>query len=260
MKPKHAFLLLFVFALFGSCSVTKKTDDGGLRLKILSYNVRNARGMDDEVNFDRVAKVINRINADCVALQELDSATRRSGGVVVLDELAKRTHMYAVYNSSIDYDGGKYGIGILTKEKPLRHEAIALPGSEEKRSLLVFEMKDCVFCCTHWSLRQADRLASVALMNEVLEKYTHKPVFLAGDLNAVPASEEMAELTKQWIILNDPFQPTIPVVNPNRCIDYVLFKDNPQFHVRILETKVENEPLASDHLPVWVEVKVSKNN
>lgn len=97
-------------------------------LKILSYNVRNARGMDDATDYDRVANVIKRINADCVALQELDSATERSNGRVVLDELAKRTGMYATYNKSIDYQGGSYGIGVLTKEKPIRKASVSLPG------------------------------------------------------------------------------------------------------------------------------------
>lgn len=259
MKLKQVFLLLSVLLASVNCSVTKKAPDSGFQLKILSYNVRNARGMDDVTDFDRVAKVISRINADCVALQELDSATERSGGIVVLDELAGRTGMHAVYNASIDYQGGKYGVGILTKEKPLRHEAIPLPGSEEKRSLLIVEMENYVICCTHWSLRQPDRFASVAKINEALIKYTHKPVFLAGDLNAVPESEEIKELSKDWMVLNDPAQPTIPVVNPNRCIDYVFGKQSGVFRFEVLQTNVEDEPVASDHLPVWAKVEVKRN-
>lgn len=258
MKLKYAFLLVLSVLLFNSCSLTKKTSSDGLQLKILSYNVRNARGMDDITDFDRVAGVIRLINADCVALQELDSATERSGGVVVLDELARRTGMYATYNASIDYQGGKYGVGVLTKEKPLLFHGVPLPGSEEKRSLLIVEMKDYVICSTHWSLRQTDRFASVAVINEALKKYKDKPVFLAGDLNAVPESEEIKELSKEWLVLNDPEQPTIPVVNPDRCIDYVFGKRSDFFRFEVLRTKVENEPVASDHLPVWAEVRIIK--
>lgn len=260
MKLKHAFLLMMIFLLSGSCSVIKKTTNDGLQVKILSYNIRNARGMDEVTDFDRVANVIKRINANCVALQELDSATERSGGIVVLDELAKRTGMYAVYNASIEYQGGKYGVGVLTKEKPLRFEAISLPGSEEKRSLLIVEMNNYVICSTHWSLRQPDRFASVAFVNEALKKYPNKPVFLAGDLNAVPESEEIKELSKEWTVLNDPAQPTIPVVNPDKCIDYVFGKKSNLFRFGVLQTKVENEPVASDHLPVWVKVEIKRNN
>lgn len=258
MKLKHAFLLMMIFLLSGSCSVIKKTTNDGLQVKILSYNIRNARGMDEVTDFDRVAGVIERINADCVALQELDSATERSGGVVVLDELAKRTGMYAVYNASIEYQGGKYGIGVLTRDKPQRFEAISLPGSEEKRSLLIVEMDNYVICSTHWSLRQPDRFASVAVINEALKKHKTKPVIIAGDFNAVPESGEIMELSKEWIALSDPAQPTIPVVNPDRCIDYVFGKKSGLFRFEVLETKVEKEPMASDHLPVWTKVKIKK--
>ncbi|MBK5195524.1 MAG: endonuclease/exonuclease/phosphatase family protein [Proteiniphilum sp.] len=243
------------------CSGQKETDkqSGNSKIKILSYNVRNARGIDDVTDYDRVADVINRIDADCVAIQELDSATERSNGDVVLDELAKRTGMHASYNKSIDYKGGAYGVGVLTKEKPLRKEGIPLPGSEEQRSLLLVELQDYIICSTHWSLNQSDRVASVDVINSWLKDHTAKPLFLAGDLNAVPSSEEIQKLSKEWTILNDVTQPTIPVNNPNRCIDYLLFKNNPQFDVNLLESTVESEPMASDHLPVWVSITIKKN-
>ncbi len=258
MNLRSLLFALVVVLLTNGCSTTKKTKGDSSQLKILSYNVRNARGMDEVTDFNRVASVINRINADCVALQELDSATERSGGKVVLNELAERTGMHGSYSASIDYQGGKYGVGILTKEKPLSHKSVPLPGSEEKRSLLIVEMKDYVICSTHWSLRQPDRQASVEIINDAVKEFATKPVFVAGDFNAVPESEEIKELLDAWTVLNDPAQPTIPVVNPNRCIDYVFGKISNTFDFQVLQTKVEDEPLASDHLPVWVNLKVSK--
>jgi endonuclease/exonuclease/phosphatase family metal-dependent hydrolase len=87
-----------------------------------------------------------------------------------------------------------------------------------------------------------------------------KPLFLAGDLNAIPGSEEIQKLSKHWILLNDTSQATVPVNNPKRCIDYLLMMRNPHFSVNILETKVAHEPMASDHLPVWVSLSINKNN
>ncbi|MDD2247541.1 MAG: endonuclease/exonuclease/phosphatase family protein [Proteiniphilum sp.] len=258
MHKINLFLLLAISVMI--CCGTNRNNNKTETVKILSYNVRNARGMDEVTDYNRVASVIKRIDADCAAIQELDSATQRSGGFIVLDELAKRTGMFATYNKSIDYQGGGYGIGILTKEKPLRKEAVLLPGSEEQRSLLLVEMPDYVICCTHWSLNQPDRMASVDVINEVIKNYTSKPIFLAGDLNAVPGSEEIQELSKAWSFLNDTLQPTIPASNPEKCIDYVMVKNNPKFVFNVLETKVENETMASDHLPIWVTVSVKNNN
>jgi endonuclease/exonuclease/phosphatase family metal-dependent hydrolase len=249
--------ILFLFTNVDLFRQGERKSDSG-KIRILSYNIRNARGMDEVVNYDRIAGVIRRIDPDCVALQELDSATERSQGKVVLDELAKRLGMYASYSSSIDYQGGKYGIGILSKEKPLRKEIVSLPGSEEKRSLLVVELPGYVMCCTHWSLRQPDRLSSVEVVEETIRKYTTKPVFLAGDLNATPESPEIAELAKTWEILNDPSRPTFPSDNPRNCIDYIFFKKNSLFRITVLQTCVENESMASDHRPVWVDVQLSE--
>jgi len=227
-------------------------------LKILSYNVRNCKGLDDAINYERVAKVIRRINADVVALQELDSATSRSGRVVVLDELARLTGMFPSYRASISYQGGKYGIGILTKTKPIRNQSVSLPGEEEARSVLFVEMDKFVIGCSHFSLTQADRLKSVELVNQLASGYS-KPVFLAGDLNAEPTSPEIVKFAQDWKILNNTAVPTIPANQPTKCIDFVLAQKNKKFRFEVLKSVVESEPVASDHLPVWVEVMVISN-
>lgn len=162
--------------------------------------------------------------------------------------------MYGNYNKSIDYQGGGYGIGVLTREKPLRKEAMVLPGSEEQHSLLMVELSDCVIGSTHWSLKQPYRKTSVAVICRGMQKYNSKPVFLAGDFNAVPSSEEIREFGKEWTMLNDPASPTIPVKKPVHCIDYIWLKKDPKCNVKVLETRVEKETMASDHLPVWVTV------
>lgn len=249
--------ILFLFTNVDLFRQGERKSDSG-KIRILSYNIRNGIGMDEVPDYDRITHAIRRIDPECVALQELDSATERSQGKVVLDELAKKLGMYASYGASIDYRGGKYGIGILSKEKPLRKETVPLPGSEEKRSLLVVELPGYVMCCTHWSLTPSDRLSSIDIINKVTEKYTTKPVFLAGDLNATPESPEIAELAKTWEMLNDPSRPTFPSDNPCYCIDYIFFKKNSLFRITVLQTCVENESMASDHRPVWVDVQLSK--
>lgn len=254
MKRFLHYTCLFLLIAFGSCATTKQQKNGMPETKILSYNIRNARGMDEKTDYDRIARIIRSIHPDCVALQELDSATTRSNGAVVLDELAKRTGMHASYSKSIDYQGGGYGIGILTKEKPLHKEIILLPGREESRSCLIVEMPNYVICCTHWSLTHEDRIASVDEINAAVEKYLHKPVFLAGDFNSKPTSEEINLLSKNWMMLNDPSKATFPSGRPMECIDYIWARNNPLFDFKITMAKVENEPVASDHLPVWVSI------
>ena len=166
--------------------------------------------------------------------------------------------MFPIYNSSIRFQGGAYGIGFLMREKPITSEAIPLPGSEEKRSVLLVEMKGYVVCCTHFSLTQRDRAESVVLINQLVSKYK-KPVFLAGDLNAEASSPEIHKLSENWQILNDKPDPTFPANKPGDRIDFILAKRTENFQFKVIESLVEDEPMASDHLPVWVKVVVISN-
>lgn len=54
-------------------------------LKLITYNVRNANGMDGVISFRRVANVINNASPDVVAIQEVDSMTNRSRAYVCID-------------------------------------------------------------------------------------------------------------------------------------------------------------------------------
>lgn len=240
------------------CKTTRQTKVAGDNtITILSYNVRNCLGLDNAVNYQRVADVINRANADIVALQELDSATSRSKGVSVLNELAALTGMIPTYRASIDFRGGKYGIGILTRQKPLKVEGVALPGKEEQRSVLIVEMKNYSLACSHFSLTEADRLTSVEIVDQLTAKYTN-PVFLAGDLNANAGSSVIKAFSKNWQFLNDTTELTFPANKPTECIDYIMARKQTGHSFTIIKTMVGNEPVASDHLPVLVKVRIEK--
>lgn len=238
-------ILCAVFMAITPVSVHEKEP-----FKILSYNIRNAKGMDGQVNYERVAAVIRTANPAIAALQELDSVTKRSGGADVLKEIAVRTGMYYTYSAAIDYNGGKYGVGLLSKEKPVSVERITLPGREEKRTLLIVSFPAYVVFCSHFSLTEADQLSSAAIVNEQLKKI-NKPVYFLGDLNAVPTSAPIRALKEQWQLLSgESF--TFPSDVPDRCIDYI-FGARGKFNVA--KTAVIDEPLASDHRPLFVTLK-----
>jgi endonuclease/exonuclease/phosphatase family metal-dependent hydrolase len=246
-----AFLIAFLIWTVGEES-TQKPQPAPINVRLLSYNVKNCTGMDGVVDYARVADIIKRINPDIVALQELDSATQRSKDVVVLDELARLTGMHKTYGASIDYQGGKYGIGMLTKEKPVSWKRIPLPGREEPRSLLIVELEKIVIGCTHFSLTQEDRLSSATIVSNAFKEYS-KPVILAGDLNAVPGSAVMNSIEAKWDFLTDISVPTVP---SGRCIDYILGLKSGNWTFVTKKTVVEQEHVASDHLPVWADIEI----
>lgn len=224
-------------------------------LRLMSYNVKHGAGLDDKLDPQRTSSVIVRFNPDIVAVQEVDSATARSKGLYTLGELAARTGMYPIFAPAISYDGGKYGQGILTKERPLFYRVISLPGKEEKRSLLIAEFKKYVFCSTHLSLTPEDQMASLRILLKETKEFT-KPVFLAGDLNVHPDDPFIREAQTHFVILNNTIERTYPADKPDETLDYIMVSKKYAQHMAVRSTEVVNEPQASDHRPVTVIIRL----
>jgi endonuclease/exonuclease/phosphatase family metal-dependent hydrolase/predicted MPP superfamily phosphohydrolase len=254
MNLKHCSILLSAIvwpcAIFAHEIAPKEENT----IRIMSYNVHNCIGTDEQRDYRRIAGIISDIAPDVVAIQETDSATTRSNGDYVLKEVADRCLMFPLYAPAIDFQGGKYGIGILAKEKPLNVKHIPLPGREEARMLLIVEFEQYILACTHFSLTADDRLASVAIIKEAA-KGAGKPFFLAGDMNATPGEAASIALAEDFDMLSDPKQNTSPATNPAECIDYIYaYKNSPTCSV--LKRQVVRETVASDHLPLYVDVRL----
>ena len=247
MKHLYLFLCLFAMAL----SAHSQND-----LKLMSYNIRNAKGMDNVRNVQRIANVINNEAPDVVAVQELDSMTTRSNQTFVLAEVAERTQMHASYAPAIDFQGGKYGIGILSKDKPLDIQTYPLPGREEKRMLMVAEFNDYFFACTHLSLTEEDRLTSLEIIKNSV-KSNQKLFFLAGDLNDTPNSKFIQALQEDFLILTNTKKPTYPAPEPKETIDYIAAWKGNTDNFANLSAQVVEGPLASDHRPLTVQLRMS---
>ncbi|EKJ91113.1 Calcineurin-like phosphoesterase [Bacteroides finegoldii] len=226
-------------------------------LRLMTYNIKNANGMDDICDFQRVANVINNASPDVVAIQEVDSMTSRSGQKYALGEIAERTQMYAYFAPAIDFDGGKYGIGLLAKQIPVRLQTIALPGREEARTLILAEFENYIYCCTHMSLTEEDRMKSLEIVRSFVAPYK-KPLFLAGDMNAEPESDFIKELQKDFQILSNPKQSTYPAPDPKETIDYITALKSNANGFALISSQVLDEPMASDHRPILVELRTAE--
>lgn len=218
-------------------------------LRVMTYNVRNGVGLDNVLNYNRTAQVINNAQADVVAIQELDSITARSAKVDVLRQLAELTSMQATYSKAINHDGGAYGIGILSRTKPHKVRHIQLPGTEERRTLLLADFGDYLFMATHLSLTEADQISSMRIIDSIA-RTIDKPILLAGDLNFKPKSEPHKALAANFNIISSSKAATYPADKPTECIDYIAFGKQNRFYAEAKECYVVDAPEQSDHRPI----------
>ena len=228
-------------------------------LRIMSYNVRNGIGIDEKRDFDRVAKVINEYAPDVIAIQELDSATGRSNQLNVVEELAKRTNRHWIFAPSIDFMGGKYGIGMLSKEKPLNYHSVRLPNTEgkEARVILFAEFEKYVMCCTHLSLSEKERIESIpAIEKSIKELGTKKPIFLAGDMNSQKGDNTQKAFMRSFTYLSNPTVATIPSNTPEECIDFIYLYKNAKQSIDVINQETVQGVYGSDHLPVYTDILI----
>lgn len=236
-------------------------------IRLATYNTHRCEGWETQTNVDRAnynntAKVISLIDPDVIALQELDKFTTWHPHDQ-LQELADRTGMKPCYCKTIDYRGGDYGIGILSKREPLRTVSGDLPGTEARKFFLA-EFDDYIFIATHLChLETTNRAQSVEIINAYIAanyaSYT-KPIFLAGDFNeSNMSSEMMVKLKEKWEIISTSSNTFMNTATPKR-IDYIVLYKGNKAACEVLGTAVPsydeiNVNKVSDHLPVLVDIK-----
>ena len=203
---------------------------------------------------------VESADVEVVGLQEVDSCVKRSGYIPEAAILAEKLGIYSTFGAAIPLTSGKYGVAILSKEPPLTVHHYPLPG-EEKRTLLVCEFQEYVFATTHLALEEENRLASLSIILEEAQSWGDKPFFVCGDWNDEPTSTLIKTMKKNgFVMLNYPTSITsayytFPAGKPNRIIDYIASFGKVFRSVR--KRQVLNEPVASDHRPVLVEVRMN---
>jgi endonuclease/exonuclease/phosphatase family metal-dependent hydrolase len=273
MKQPFYFLSLIILLslfIFPSCKsdeleeyLPEPTNNlSGDTLRFISYNVYHF-GKNPEYpngNYGVIANILKDLKPDVVCLQELDSMTTRTNRVYQIKQLAELNSWNFRFASTISsYQGGSYGIGVVTPRPISKSSYYQLTSTDEQRGFLIVEFPKYIVVCTHFGGDEATRkLQAQELTAKIKELFgsTPKPIFLGGDLNSTPVSDTMKELYKNWILLSGQ-ENTIP--GGNKCIDYILMLNQGNKY-KVLESKVigtspfGNMQIESDHYPVMVTV------
>ena len=87
----------------------------GEDVRVLVYNVHAGKDAAGKESVQRISDVVKSIDPDIVLFQEVDKGTKRSGGVDQPAAYAKLTGLHVAFGKSLDYDGGEYGIAVLSR-------------------------------------------------------------------------------------------------------------------------------------------------
>ena len=262
MTSRTRFKILFVFICAVLCSAeaaqAKKT------LRVMTYNIHVGVGMDKKLDLQRIADVINRERPDLVGLQEVDRGVRRTEGKDEIVELAKMTSMEFAFAPNLDYQGGKYGVAILSRwpiKKPV-HRMFENKRESERRGMLAIEIevdkKRVNFVTTHLDYQFDDgRLFETEQLMKFLEG-TQGPLIVVADLNDIPEGSSYklmrTKFDDAWVTSRakgDGF--SYPADKPVKRIDHIFYRTGDR--VRAKKSWVV-ATLASDHIPVVAELEI----
>lgn len=230
-----------------------------MQLKLATWNIRRCVGRDGIMSPERCAAVLREMDADIVALQEVES--RPGHELDALAFLARETGTLAIPSVTMVREDTHYGNALLTRLRPLavRHHTLSEPGREPRAALDV-DLKpdgcDVQLIATHLGLRPAERRKQVRRLLPLFQLGARDLVVLAGDLNEWFLWGRPLRMLGR-LFPNTPHRRSWPAHAPLFSLDRIW--THPVCALRRLGThKSALARVASDHLPLIAEIELGQ--
>ncbi len=154
-----------------------------MRLTVATFNIHHGEGRDGRIDLTRTASTLAAIDADLVALQELDRGLPRSASVDQVGTLEELTGMVLHFWPTLKHSSGSaYGIALAARV-PLETKFVELPHSRgERRGAIVATVHGLTLIATHLAKADPDRALQTRRLADLAGVAT-APVVIAGDLN-----------------------------------------------------------------------------
>src|SRR5437667_5757027 len=187
--------LLIVSSNSESVPSTVATPANAHIIRVMTYNIHVGVGMDKKLDLARIAGVINAQHPDLVGLQEVDRGVTRTQRVDEIAELAKLTRMNYDFAFNLRYQGGQYGVAILSRFPimAMDHRLYKNTREAERRGFIRAEVnvkgRTINYVTTHLDYQYEDGRVFEAQQLLSALKDIKGPLILVGDFNDVPTGE-----------------------------------------------------------------------
>lgn len=221
---------------------------------VASYNIHGCIGRDGVLAPDRIAAVIRELDADIVALQEVDAQQHADRFLDQWLYLAEATGYHCVPGISLRTHRRDYGNAVLTRQPAaaIRLHDISVRGREPRGAIdldLAFPQGPLRLIATYLGLRHAERRDQIdQLLRLMAGDGESAATILIGDLNEwLRGSHNLRRLGAAF--MKSPAPASFPAGRPILALDRIAARGT----VRIAAAAAHRSPLAriaSDHLPV----------
>ena len=246
-----------------------------MQLKVLTYNIHRAIGMDRRFRPGRIVDILGHHGADLVLLQEVDEGAPRSRELDLARELGRESgypHVVAGYNVSLK--AGRYGNAVLSrwpfqihrnidltvdgrKRRGCLHARLTIEKGGRSQELDVFNL--------HLGLSARERTRQIGMLTRSAEFAAvpkEAPCLVAGDFNdwrslLLPVFVEILEFKSAT---RDRFGRqaairTYPSFSPTGALDKIYFRGALRL-TGARSCRLGVSRVASDHLPIIADFEI----
>ncbi len=227
-------------------------------IKVASYNIRKSVGLDRQRRPGRILDVINEINADIIALQEVDRRIGTRQTTLPRAMIAAETDLKIIDIATRPDSIGWHGNALLVRKdidvlSLRRHDIPVLEPRGAISADLVVRGARLRVVGMHLGLLNRFRKQQIrALGQQILNLDRPMATLIMGDLNEWRPKGSLSEFGPDFTVTTP--GPSFHSARPVAALDrIILHKD-----LELLDGKVHASSLAriaSDHLPIWADIR-----
>lgn len=155
------------------------------RSRIVTWNIRAARSAP----LDAIASELTAMQADLIALQEVDMRMRRTDFVDEPATLAAALGFHYAFAASIKWDEGDYGLAVLSRWPLIEVRRHRLDSTIAGEPRIVLEVAVCAdgrpfrLFNHHADVRVASRETGFAELKQIVQSHVGRGIVVLGDFN-----------------------------------------------------------------------------